>query len=357
MSAVPSPWPSPEIIHHLVDKSSGYFVYASTVVKFVDDKDYRPSERLEIITGLAESTSGSPFAALDQLYSQILSAATRPQLLQILALLELKRGDLRLALCGLHSVISVDEGQDKAWITQHHASFCDYLQDSTRSGVFHVGPQQRIDLALLILKAFSRKTDDPDLNAEGVPVASMCGTEVLEYIAKAPPVSTILSALESLNPDFLFRDYIILPSQVLLDWLKDIQPSPLTLIALWDDLDFMAHCERVWGWGRPSNYAANPSHNYALILAQSPPALARILQVTKIAVEGTSLTFIRLVLHLSWTEMREAICYLRPIIGKDGAALLHLHKFRFHPIFPYIAHGYLRIAKCYLDHTLPRPLL
>jgi hypothetical protein len=192
MAAAPSPWPSPEIIDHLVRKSSGYFVYASTIIKFVDDKDYRPSERLDIITGLTESTSGSPFAALDQLYSQILCAAPhRPQLLQILAivvanfqfeirhieqLLELRPGDVRLTLRGLHSVISFDKRSDDdrmVRIIPHHASFLDYLQDSTRAGPFYVcNPLQRTDLALRILKALSYPIDDPDLNAEGAPIAS-----------------------------------------------------------------------------------------------------------------------------------------------------------------------------------------
>ncbi|KAJ7845479.1 hypothetical protein B0H13DRAFT_2409709, partial [Mycena leptocephala] len=36
MSMVPEPWPSLEIINHLVWKSSGYFIYASTVIKFID---------------------------------------------------------------------------------------------------------------------------------------------------------------------------------------------------------------------------------------------------------------------------------------------------------------------------------
>ncbi|KAJ6460112.1 hypothetical protein C8R47DRAFT_994239, partial [Mycena vitilis] len=33
MSTVQIPWPSPDILHDLLQKSSGYFVYASTVVQ------------------------------------------------------------------------------------------------------------------------------------------------------------------------------------------------------------------------------------------------------------------------------------------------------------------------------------
>ncbi|KAJ7793212.1 hypothetical protein B0H14DRAFT_2393722 [Mycena olivaceomarginata] len=152
----------------LVRHSSGYFVYASTMIKFVDEKNYRPSDRLDIVTGLAEPDSGSPFGVLDQLYSQILSqASAHPRLLHILAviaasnldsdiesiecLLELKPGDVQLALRGLHSVMS---GLEYDYLSYHHASFRDYLEDSTRSGIFYIGDSQlRIDLALFILKA------------------------------------------------------------------------------------------------------------------------------------------------------------------------------------------------------------
>ncbi|KAJ7818365.1 hypothetical protein B0H13DRAFT_1661951, partial [Mycena leptocephala] len=34
MARIPTPWPSPDVVEMLVEKSSGYFVYASTVIKF-----------------------------------------------------------------------------------------------------------------------------------------------------------------------------------------------------------------------------------------------------------------------------------------------------------------------------------
>ncbi|KAJ6618024.1 hypothetical protein B0H10DRAFT_1796182, partial [Mycena sp. CBHHK59/15] len=49
MEAIPSPWPSPRQMEALVNKSSGYFIYASTVIRFIDDKDFRPVERLAAI--------------------------------------------------------------------------------------------------------------------------------------------------------------------------------------------------------------------------------------------------------------------------------------------------------------------
>ncbi|KAJ7106012.1 hypothetical protein C8R44DRAFT_942606, partial [Mycena epipterygia] len=75
MGDIPASWPSPDILESLVAKSSGYFIYASTVIKFIDDRRFRPTEQLEIIQNLVTIDLESPFEALDQLlYMQILSA-------------------------------------------------------------------------------------------------------------------------------------------------------------------------------------------------------------------------------------------------------------------------------------------
>ncbi|KAJ7795292.1 hypothetical protein B0H14DRAFT_2200796, partial [Mycena olivaceomarginata] len=72
MANIPTPWPPPEVLEMLVRKSSDYFIYASTAVKFVDDEYSRPSRQLEIIQNPVPHDSQSPFTALDQLYTQIL---------------------------------------------------------------------------------------------------------------------------------------------------------------------------------------------------------------------------------------------------------------------------------------------
>ncbi|KAF9067159.1 hypothetical protein BDP27DRAFT_1423180 [Rhodocollybia butyracea] len=123
MATVPLPWPFPEVLHKLVQKSSGYFIYASTIIKFIDDQYYRPTERLAIVMQ-DQIGSESPFDMLDQLYISILSTvpiAKRPKLIQILCvlvnfdfspdeldkLLKLEIGDTRLFLRSLHSIFNV----------------------------------------------------------------------------------------------------------------------------------------------------------------------------------------------------------------------------------------------------------
>jgi hypothetical protein len=180
MAAVPPPWPSLEVVEYLIEKSSGYFIYVSTVIKFIDDKRFRPVDRLDIILGIKNSISGSPFHSLDQLYHQILCHVPldfRPQLLEILAiirehfslavseieqLLELETGDVRLILRGLHSVIKIPEADNIYVVFVHHASFLDFLDNPSRSGPFYIGSSQcRTNLTCHILKAFSSRHDDP----------------------------------------------------------------------------------------------------------------------------------------------------------------------------------------------------
>jgi hypothetical protein len=173
MAGVPPAWPSSEIVEELVEKSSGYFIYVSTVVKFIDDKRFRPVDRLNAILGIKHNVSASPFDPLDRLYHQILSDVPlilRPQLLKVLTiikaqfgltltqieeLLELETGDLRLILRGLHSVINVPEQDDVGVLSVHHASFLDYLDNSTRSGPFYLGSEARTALCRNLLQVCS----------------------------------------------------------------------------------------------------------------------------------------------------------------------------------------------------------
>ncbi|KAJ7844946.1 hypothetical protein B0H13DRAFT_2410794 [Mycena leptocephala] len=83
MATVAMPWPSQKSSTNL-SKSSGYFIYASTVIKFVDDNNFRPTERLERLQETLSSES--PFSGIDQLYTQILSRV--PARLPLLSILK-----------------------------------------------------------------------------------------------------------------------------------------------------------------------------------------------------------------------------------------------------------------------------
>ena len=72
MKHVPKPWPSDKIVQLLADRSDGYFIYASTVMKYVDEEYFSCTDRLREILELSKPGL-SAFAELDKLYMQILS--------------------------------------------------------------------------------------------------------------------------------------------------------------------------------------------------------------------------------------------------------------------------------------------
>ena len=74
MPDVKSPWPSEEDLETLLWRASGQFIYAATVIKFVDfDADFRtPEDKLNIILKRSPMQALA-FSELDRLYIQILS--------------------------------------------------------------------------------------------------------------------------------------------------------------------------------------------------------------------------------------------------------------------------------------------
>ncbi|KAJ7478145.1 hypothetical protein FB451DRAFT_1365796 [Mycena latifolia] len=147
-------WPAPEAIEHLVNKSSGIFVYATTVIQFIDNEYSHPADRLTSVLSLDPGST----APLDDLYTEILSVVPdEPQQLRILhaiwqrtkdyhlgmdpeemdSLLVLRPGTSRLALRGLHSLLHVPPIRARfkfhEAVRPLHASLSDYLEDSCRS--------------------------------------------------------------------------------------------------------------------------------------------------------------------------------------------------------------------------------
>jgi len=162
-SYIPASWPSSHIIETLVVKSSGQFIYASIVVNYIKSTRRRPTDRLDIILGLATCPpSESPFAELDALYNHIVSSAEDVDiLLRVLGvllipkrwydvqglgynsttalmekLLFMKPGDIHITLLDLSSLVTIDESSQIVQIT--HASFVDFLLDPSRSRDFSV---------------------------------------------------------------------------------------------------------------------------------------------------------------------------------------------------------------------------
>lgn len=155
---IPSTWPAESIVDKLVVKSSGQFIYASVVIKYISMIFDNPTRRLDIVMGIRPPRHDLPFAELDALYMYIISSAPRLEdvkgilaalislditgTMEITGVLELEEGDVELAVAPLSSIITLSGGwrfrENNLGMSFTHASFPDFLLDKSRSGPFHI---------------------------------------------------------------------------------------------------------------------------------------------------------------------------------------------------------------------------
>ncbi|KAJ2922316.1 hypothetical protein H1R20_g14779, partial [Candolleomyces eurysporus] len=159
-------WPSEEDIETLVLNASGQFIYAATVIKFVSERRSSPVDRLRAVLTWTPKDRAQPFAALDLLYTNIVSAAKeayeaahpdRDFLLllrahQLLnegywtahAIIDLEESNEVLDLedqahlwliSDLRSLVTV---HDYKYLRFYHKSFTDFLGSASRSKSFFV---------------------------------------------------------------------------------------------------------------------------------------------------------------------------------------------------------------------------
>ena len=171
MSSLTLPWPSKNVISFLVKKSSGQFIFAATVIRFIDEDGKLPTSQLELVLDISKSLDASlhetnPFVLLDQLYSYVLlSSKTKDRVLSVIGAifyLEDKQTlslDFLESLLGLgpegmvslfwhlHSIIHVPVSRGDP-IHFYHASFRDFLVDQHRSGDLHINEHAAHSLLL-----------------------------------------------------------------------------------------------------------------------------------------------------------------------------------------------------------------
>jgi hypothetical protein len=153
---LPNPWPSENDIVALTTKSSGLFIFASTIVRFIQSDHHEPNERLKLILSETSGTEHEGRTGINSLYTQILEHAFEdvsgePEVFVdvrrvlgsiILAFNPLSRRELSTilgtstsfisaTLRHLHSVILVPTDESEK-IRVFHKSFPDFLQDRGR---------------------------------------------------------------------------------------------------------------------------------------------------------------------------------------------------------------------------------
>jgi len=148
--SIPPSWPTKEQKNQLVRKSSGQFIYAYTVIRYLKSPRHRPHQRLDVILGLRPPFKDLPFAELDALYSHLLNNTDDPSLtsdiMAFLSLytlmptpviekyLELADGEVEIVLSDLAAIVKMEinhSGVHQASLL--HKSFADFLFDFQRS--------------------------------------------------------------------------------------------------------------------------------------------------------------------------------------------------------------------------------
>ncbi|KAJ6471476.1 hypothetical protein C8R45DRAFT_1014477 [Mycena sanguinolenta] len=247
MAGIPSPWPSPDVLRMLVSKSSGHFIYASTIVKFIDDPNYRPTERLAVIIDGNTTEFELAFDTLDQLYMTVLRSSPRQsELIPILGaianfevdpggidqLFQLPDGETMLLLRGLHSVLDIPS---KGIISSHHASFLDFLHSPQRSQNFYINSLDcRMVLARSLLKFCAA---DPKESAN-LYLSRIISNNLIPFIVSLPPSTELCPLVELMNDDYILDMTSDLGS--MLSWLQDIPSVPPDLVKRWEDYTDMS---------------------------------------------------------------------------------------------------------------------
>ena len=148
-------WPSSSEVDALCEKAAGFFIYGSTVVKFIASRNHKPTRQLDQVVALPQSTSYEGKSGIDLLYTQVLEQAINsvyvddkefhshlrtvvgavllvfnPLSVETLSDL-LSESDISTTLRSLHSLLLVPTSTFSP-ICIFHKSFPDFLTDPTR---------------------------------------------------------------------------------------------------------------------------------------------------------------------------------------------------------------------------------
>ncbi|KAF7331138.1 WD40 repeat-like protein [Mycena sanguinolenta] len=277
-----------------------------------------------MVRDVNSSGSASPFEVLDQLYLTILGSARRhPELIQILCVIVIfrlvprsidqvfgfARGETRLILRDLHSVLKIPQ-DDEHKILSHHASFLDFLKNPDRSGNFCVGIlHTQISLARTLLQYHTGPFERH---------RSVFLSRLIRFIVALPPsvgVAELFPLIGTIEPDHIFdpEQYTCLEGPLKYDdfksivsWLKSTSSAPADIIELWEDYAFMFSIETRRDLSIENIVSPNPEIIRILITMWF---LCR--QLWEVLTK----------LDLTWTDLRTTLCSLRPKAARDGHAL------------------------------------
>ncbi|KAJ2928735.1 hypothetical protein H1R20_g8423, partial [Candolleomyces eurysporus] len=164
-----SSWPPPGTIQTLVKNASGQFIYAATVIRYLDKGQREPPKALlEAILKMnaTRKATSNPLKQLDALYSHILESSPDPPLsirwirtiewfcagtfvsirtmcvastINLLLQTDQESNEAEHLLGNLHSLIQVPPPRDQATTRYkfYHRSLIDFIKDDERCGKLH----------------------------------------------------------------------------------------------------------------------------------------------------------------------------------------------------------------------------
>lgn len=155
-------WPLDADIDNITNKSSGQFIYAATVMRFLEYSPESPNITLKIVQGIQPLEDHSPFAQIDAMYSYIFSQARSLDTIKEMFAMHLIGSaynsmfdnstnlfdDFLPAVCDVTSVeslisplasmIRMEHSSEGMRLIFYHASLGDFLQDESRSRTYFV---------------------------------------------------------------------------------------------------------------------------------------------------------------------------------------------------------------------------
>ena len=180
-------WPCEEDLTTLTKKSSGLFIFASTLARFIESEDHDPIEQLRLIVNFPNSTIHEGRAGIDPLYAQVLEHASSDvkdtavfanfrkvvgavilafnplSRTQIAKLLDISPSLIPATLRYLHSVLLIPNDASKE-IRIFHKSFSDFMQnrDHCSDSKFFIDPPvHHGDMALGCLELLKKSKPNP----------------------------------------------------------------------------------------------------------------------------------------------------------------------------------------------------
>ena len=173
-------WPGSHNIDVLCKKAAGFFIYASTVVKFIASPHHLPDERLALIVSPPQDISHEGRIGIDLLYTQVLEEAFHDvdssdhsfysQFKSVVGAVVLVFHPLSIktlsdligstpskvfnSLCTLHSLLLIPQSMEDS-IHVFHKSFPDFLTDKSRCTNSHIFIDPSIHHKEILFSCFS----------------------------------------------------------------------------------------------------------------------------------------------------------------------------------------------------------